>query len=154
MIIALSEQAQETLGKTELVVITERVDDVALLLAQMMNMGLPEVLDQHLPRHWKQQGLSWGWTAVIWLAYILSEGDHRKVAMETYVRGMRQTLEQMTAQTLRVLDFSDDRLAHLLKHLELIASKPTLAHVFVGSRRPSRIRYGKTWRQHWIKISI
>jgi transposase len=124
MIIALSEQVQKQLGKTELVVITERVDDVALLLAQMMNMGFPEILDQHLPRHWKQQGLSWGWTAVIWLAYILSEGDHRKVAMETYVRGMRQTLEQLTAQTIRVLDFSDDRLAHLLKHL----SKPKYWH--------------------------
>lgn len=117
MIITLSEQAQETLGKTELVVVTERVDDVALLLAQMMHMGLPEILDQHLPRHWKQKGLSWGWTAVIWLAYILSEGDHRKVAMETYVRGMRHTLEQITAQTIRGLDFSDDRLAHLLKSL-------------------------------------
>jgi transposase len=65
MIIQLRGQAQELLGKTELVVITERVDDVALLLAQMMHMGLPEILDQHLPRHWKQQGLSWGWTAVI-----------------------------------------------------------------------------------------
>jgi hypothetical protein len=40
MIITLSDQAQAQLGKTELVVITERVDDVALLLAQMMNMGL------------------------------------------------------------------------------------------------------------------
>ena len=36
MIIALSEQVQEQLGKTELVVITERVDDVALLLAQII----------------------------------------------------------------------------------------------------------------------
>jgi transposase len=117
MIIQVRGQAQETLGKTELVVITERVDDVALLLAQMIHMGLPEILDPHLPRHWKQQGLSWGWTAVIWLAYILSEGDHRKVAMETYVRGMRHTLEQITAQTIRVLDLSDDRLAHLLKSL-------------------------------------
>lgn len=117
MIIALSEQAQEKLGKTELVVITERVDDVALLLAQMMKMGFPEVLDNHLPRHWKQKGLSWGWTSVIWLAYILSEGDHRKVAMETYVRGMVETLQRITAQPIRVLDFSDDRLAHLLKHL-------------------------------------
>jgi transposase len=80
-------------------------------------MGLPEILDPHLPRHWKQEGLSWGWTAVIWLAYILSEGDHRKVAMEPYVRGMKQTLGRLTAQPIRVLDFSDDRLAHLLKHL-------------------------------------
>ena len=47
MIIQLTGQAQELLGKTELVVITERVDDVALLLAQMMYMGLPEILDQH-----------------------------------------------------------------------------------------------------------
>jgi len=46
-------------------------------------MGLPEILDQYLPRHWKQPGLSWGWTAVIGLVYIQSEGDHRKVAMET-----------------------------------------------------------------------
>jgi transposase len=117
MIIQLTGQAQELLGKTELIVITERVDDVAVLLAQMMRMGLPEILDQHLPRHWKQQGLSWGGTAVIGLAYILSEGDHRKVAMETYVRGMQQTLGQITAQPIRVLDFRDARLAHLLKHL-------------------------------------
>jgi len=120
MIINLSEQAQQHLGKPELVVITERVDDVALLLAQMIKMGLPEILDRHLPKlpkAWRQEGLSWGWTAVIWLAYILSEGDHRKVAMETYVAGMMQTLRQVTGQVIRVLDFSDDRLSHLLRHL-------------------------------------
>jgi transposase len=117
MIIQLTGQAQDLLGKTELVVVTERVDDVALLLGQMMKMGLPEILDPHLPRHWKQEGLSWGWTAVIWLAYILSEGDHRQVAMEPYVRGMKQTLGRLTAPPIRVLDFSDDRLAHLLKPL-------------------------------------
>lgn len=120
MIINLSEQAQQRIGKSELIIITERVDDVALLLAQMMKMSLPEILDRHLPKlpkHWQQDGLSWGWTAVIWLAYILSEGDHRKVAMETYVAGMVQTLSQITGQSIRVLDFSDDRLSHLLRHL-------------------------------------
>jgi transposase len=117
MTITLRGQAQERLGQSELVVITERVDDVALLLGQMMQMDLPAILDTHLPRHWNQEGLSWGWTAVIWLAYILSEGDHRKVAMEAYVAGMKQTLSQVTGQSLRVLDFSDDRLAHVLKHL-------------------------------------
>jgi hypothetical protein len=34
----------------------------------MIKMGLVEVLDHPLPQHWKQRGLSWGWTAVIWLA--------------------------------------------------------------------------------------
>jgi transposase len=109
MVIQLSEKVQKQLSQTELVVITERVDDVAILLGQMMKMGLPEVLDDHLPRHGKQEGLSWGWTAVIWLAYILSEGDHRKVAVETYVAGMTHTLSQVTGQAIRVLDFSDDR---------------------------------------------
>jgi transposase len=120
----LSQQAAESLGKSELVIITERVDDVALLIGQMVKMGLPEVLDRHIPRHWKQRGLSWGWTAVTWLAYILTEGDHRKVAMETYITGMQHTLSHLTGQAREPLDVSDDRREHLLKHL----SKPRYWH--------------------------
>jgi transposase len=81
-------------------------------------------LDRHIPRHWTQRGLSWGWTAVIWLAYIVTEGDHRKVSVETYRKGMYHTLSQLTAQAIEPLDFSDDRLRHLLKHL----SKPAYWH--------------------------
>src|SRR2546423_2336519 len=120
----LAHQAQEILGQSDLVMITERVDDVALLIGQMVKMGLPEVLDRHIPRHWTQRGLSWGWTAVIWLAYIVTEGDHRKVSVETYLKGMQHPLNQLTAQVIEPLDFSDDRLSHLLKHL----SKPAYWH--------------------------
>jgi transposase len=120
----LSPQAAELLGQSEVVIITERVDDVALLIGQMVKMGLPEVLDRHIPRHWTQRGLSWGWTAVIWLAYIVTEGDHRTVSVETYVKGMQHTLSHLTAQVVEPLDFSDDRLSHLLQHL----SKPTYWH--------------------------
>ena len=112
-----AQQVQEFLGKSDLVIITERVDDVALLIGQMVNMGFVEVLDRHIPRHWKQRGLSWGWTAVIWLAYILTEGDHRKVSVEAYIKGMKATLSHLSAQVIDPLDFSDDRLGHLLKHL-------------------------------------
>ena len=91
MRVQLAQQAQEVLGQSDLVIITERVDDVALLIGQMVKMGLPEVLDRHIPRHWTQRGLSWGWTAVIWLAYIVTEGDHRKVSVETYLKGMHHT---------------------------------------------------------------
>jgi len=124
MRVQLAHQAQEILGQSDLVMITERVDDVALLIGQMVKMGLPEVLDRHIPRHWTQRGLSWGWTAVIWLAYIVTEGDHRKVSVETYLKGMHHTLSHLTAQVIEPLDFSDDRLSHLLKHL----SKPTYWH--------------------------
>jgi len=81
-------QAEELLGKSELVIITERVDDVewgcetlALLIVQMVKMGLSEVLARHIPRRWNQRGISWGWTAVMWLADILTGGDHRKVSV-------------------------------------------------------------------------
>jgi transposase len=124
MRVQLAQQAKEVLGQSDLVMITERVDDVALLIGQMVKMGLPEVLDRHIPRHWTQRGLSWGWTAVIWLAYIVTEGDHRKVSMETYIKGMHHTLSHLTAQSIEPLDFSDDRLSHLLKHL----SKPAYWH--------------------------
>ena len=117
MITELDEPAQTVLSTAERVITTERVDDVALLLGHMIKMGLVEVLDNHLPRHWKQRGLSWGWTAVIGLAYILTEGDHRKVSVEVYVKEMTQTLSQVTGQALDPLDFSDDRLAVLLKYL-------------------------------------
>jgi transposase len=124
MRVQLAQQAQEILGTSDLVMITERVDDVALLIGQMVKMGLPEVLDRHIPRHWTQRGLSWGWTAVIWLAYIVTEGDHRKVSVETYLKGMHHTLSCLTAQVIEPLDFSDDRLSHLLTHL----SKPAYWH--------------------------
>jgi transposase len=117
MRVQLDQKAQELLGQSELVIITERVDDGALLIGQMVKMGFVEVLDRHLPRHWQQRGLSWGWTVVIWLAYILTEGDHRKVSVEAYVKGMKTTLSQLSGEVIEPLDFSDDRLSHLLKYL-------------------------------------
>ena len=116
MRVQLAQQAKEILGQSDLVMITERVDDVALLIGQMVKMGLPEVLDRHIPRHWKQRRISWGWTAVIWLAYILTEGDHRKVSVETSLKSMHHTLSRLTTPVIEPLDLSDDRLSHLLKH--------------------------------------
>src|SRR5712691_5563822 len=124
MRVQLAEQAREILGRSDLVIITERVDDVPLLIGQMVKMGLPEVLDRHIPRHWRQRRISWGWGAVIWLAYIRTGGDHRKVSVESYLKGMRHTLSRLTAQIIEPLDFSDDRLSHLLQHL----SKPAYWH--------------------------
>jgi transposase len=120
----LAQQAREILGQSDLVIITERVDDVALLIGQMITMGLPEVLDRPIPHHGKQRGLSGGWTAVIWLAHILTEGDHRKVSVEAYIKGMHHTLSHLTTQVIPPLDFRDDRLGPLLTHW----SKPQYWH--------------------------
>ena len=40
VIISLDKQSQEVFGKSELVIITERVDDVALLISQMLKDGI------------------------------------------------------------------------------------------------------------------
>jgi transposase len=109
MRVQLARQVQEFLGQNALVIITERVDDVALLIGHMVKMGFVEVLDRHIPRHWQQRELSWGWTAVIWLAYIVTEGDHRKVSVEAYIQGMQHTLSHLSGQVIAPLDFSDDR---------------------------------------------
>jgi transposase len=98
-------------------VTTERVDDVILLLQVMINMGLPDLLNQYLPRHWNQKGLDLGWVAVIWLSYIVSQGDHRKVRVQEWVNHRRYTLEQVCGLTLQETDFTDDRLGILLRRL-------------------------------------
>ena len=60
MRVQLAPQAQELLGQSDLVLMTERGDDVALLIGQMVTMGFPEILDRHIPRHWTQRGLRGG----------------------------------------------------------------------------------------------
>jgi len=99
------------------VITTERVDDIPLLIGVMAQMELPRILDRHLPFHWKQRTLSWGWTAVVWLAYILTEGDHRKSSVEEYIKGMKHTLKEVVGQAISEADFTTDRLAHVLKYL-------------------------------------
>jgi len=124
--VQVAQQAQELLGTSDWVIITERVDDVALRIGQMVKMGLPEVLDRHIPRHWTQRGRSWGGTAVSWLAYSLTEGDHRKVSVETSRKGMHHTLSRLTAQVMEPLDLRDDRLRHRLTHLRKKAYGPQI----------------------------
>lgn len=77
--------------------------------------GLVEV--DSLPRHWKQQGLDWGWVIVIWLAYIVSQGDHRKVVVREWVEQRRRMLEEVCGIEIRATDFSDDRLSIVLRQL-------------------------------------
>jgi transposase len=120
----LSQQAEELLGHSALIITTERVDDVALLLGQMRTMGWPEILDRHRPRHGPQRGRRWGGTAGIGLAQILTEGDHRKVAGAVDIQGRPQTLSRLTAHAIQPLDGSADRLRPLLTHL----SKPPYWH--------------------------
>jgi len=98
-------------------VTTERVDDIPLLLAQQERMGLPSLLDEHFPTHGHWQGLSLGWVVAGWLTHILSEGDHRLNHVQPWAEKRQETLSRCMRQTVRDLDFSDDRLGNVLRAL-------------------------------------
>jgi transposase len=98
-------------------IITERVDDIPLLLEHMQQMDLPTLIDQHFPAHGNWRGLSLGWVSTIWLSSILSRGDHRLSHVEPWVVNRQLTLETVTDQDVGCLDFTDDRLEIVLRHL-------------------------------------
>ena len=60
--------------------------------------------------------------ASIWLAHILTEGNHRKQPVHAWVRQAKYTILQISGQEMRELDFTDDRLTLLLRRL----SKPAV----------------------------
>jgi transposase len=84
------------------------------LLEIMKRLGFPAILDQHLSRHGLQRGLSWGWMATVWLAHILSQGDHRKLTVRDWVRQAHETVERVIGLDIRETDFTDDRLTWCL----------------------------------------
>jgi transposase len=98
-------------------IITERVDDMPLLLQQMQQMELPALLDTHFPTHGNWYGLSLGWVSTIWLSSILSPGDHRLVHVEPWVANRLFTLQTVTGQDVERLDFTAERLDMVLRRV-------------------------------------
>jgi transposase len=104
----------------------ERVDDIPLILGLASRLNLPAILDQRLGRHHLHQGLSLGWIATVWITYVLSQADHRKSAVRDWAHTHRVTLERLIGQPLRDAEFTDDRLAILLRRLAPTAVRSDL----------------------------
>src|SRR3990172_2788893 len=103
---------------TEMLSLThERVDDIPVIIGMGQRLHLPELLDRHLGNHGLHQGLSNGTLATVWLAYILSEGDHRKSTVQEWAESHRQTMERLLGQPIRSVEFDDDRLGIVLHRL-------------------------------------
>jgi transposase len=100
-----------------LTILSERVDDIPLLLAQLDRMGVQPLLDEHFPTHGNWVGVSLGWVTVLWLTHILSEADHRLNHVQPWAKQRLQTLRGATGQRVHPLDLSDDRLAAVLEAL-------------------------------------
>ena len=129
---------------------TEQVDDIPILLVQGKKIGVPELLDQFFLPHGNWQGTSFGWTTLIWLAHILSEGDHRLNQVEAWVEKRPHTLEISAGESVRALEWSDDRLGIVLDELANVekwqAFEAELNHrtLRVYDLRPRRVRVDST----------
>jgi len=128
-------------------VISERVDDIPVLITQMRHMQLASLLDQHFTPHGNWNGLTPGQLSVLWLTYILSEGDHRLNQLEPWWEAHQLTLASCLAADIRRQDASDDHLAHLL---DLLSDDDGWAS-FEQACGPTLLRtYGLTPRFHRV----
>jgi len=97
------------------IVTHEPVDDVPVIIAWLLAMRVPTLIDALLPKpHRSWQGLSYGQVVVIWLAYMLTQCDHRMSPVEEWVGQRQEVLQRCTTWSLSRRDLTDDRLEHVL----------------------------------------
>ncbi len=95
---------------------SERSDDIPLLLHQLQELQIAELIDAQLPApHGNRQGLSYGQLSMLFLSYIMSQGDHRLCAVEDWSNEHIQTLMTGTGWSISAKDASDDRLGALVE---------------------------------------
>ena len=87
----------------------------SLFFFQQLNF--PEVLERHLGSHHLHRGLTNGWLATVWIAFLLSQANHRKVSVQDWAQRHAYTLETLLGQSVRAVEFSDDRLSIILRRL-------------------------------------
>jgi hypothetical protein len=143
----------------KLTIMTERVDDIPLLLAQLERMGVQPLLDEHFPTHGNWVGLSLGWVTVIWLTHILSEANHRLNQVEPWAMQRLQTLRGATGQRVHPLDLSDDRLAAVLEawsddgHWQAFEGAWTQQLLRVYDLQPERVRLDATTASGYWRVT-
>lgn len=97
--------------------ISERIDDLPLLFEQMRTLEIAPILDRNLKPHGNRKGTTYGWMCAIWLAHILSRGDHRMNHVRGAVQQAFHTIQDCVPVPIEDLDFTDDRLADVLEAL-------------------------------------
>lgn len=94
--------------------LSERLDDIPLLIGLMKDLEVDKILDRNLITNGNHKGLSRGSLALVWLAFIISQGDHRKSTVQSWVAQHKTTLEHLLKIQISDTDFNDDRLGLLV----------------------------------------
>jgi transposase len=107
------------------VITHEPADDVPVIIGWLLAMRVHILIDAVLPRpHGNWQGLSFGQIVVLWLAYILTECDHRMSPVESWVAQRQEVLRRCTTWSVTPQDLTDDRLEVILDLLGDKQAKP------------------------------
>jgi hypothetical protein len=132
----------------------ERVDDIPFIRGLAHKLRLAEVLDHHRGTPRLQRGGNNGQVAGGWLAYSLSQADHRKSAGRAWANSLPRTLAPLLGHPIREVECSDDRLGGVLARLRDDATwdaierdlGPATVTVYerelAGMRLDSTTRYG------------
>jgi transposase len=143
----------------QMTIITERVDDLPLLLAQLEHMGVAELLDEYFPTHGNWQGLSLGQLTCVWLSYILSEADHRMNQLEPWGITRMTTLQGCLGAPVKREDLTDDRLAAVLDDLrddgrwDALEAALNQRMIRVYDLRRQRIRIDATTAKSYLQVT-
>jgi len=94
--------------------ITERVDDIPLLLAEFEKSQLSSQLNQFFPDHGNWQGLDGGKVTAVFLTFVLSCSEHRISHVEPWAEKRLNTLRHcLQVPELSSKDFTDDKISDL-----------------------------------------
>lgn len=97
---------------------SERIDDLPLLLPWLRAMQVDTIIDAVLdPPHGNRQGLRYGHLTVVFLAYMLSTGNHALSPVRAMAAKRRHGVEHALGQPIRETDCTDDRPEDLLDAL-------------------------------------
>src|SRR6266567_6839542 len=105
--------------RTKITATHERVDDRPALIVHLKRMRVAACLDKPVPPKGHWQGVRLGGTTVVWLACILSEGDHRLSHVEPGGKEHRRTLSRCLGRQVKPRDLTDERLATILDSLSV-----------------------------------
>src|SRR2546428_358101 len=138
---------------------SERVDDLPLLFAHLQRIGLAPLLDTYFPTHGNWQGLSLGGVTIVWLAHVLSQGDHRMNHVQPWVERRLETLRNCLGERVTGRDLNDDRLAEVLHALSDDEQWRAFEHQLSGQLlrvydlQVQRVRLDSTTASSYARVS-
>ena len=105
--------------------ISERIDDLPVLIYWLKRMRVDVIIDQVLgPPHGNWEGLSYGEVALVFVAYVLMCCTHFLSPMQEWASKHLVSLSQALGKPVREADFTDDRLGIVLSRLGDDATRP------------------------------